>query len=269
MALFQPEPNRVNRVTTQAGAEYQRRVVERVRVIFPTLLNLLPSPYTSSVQGPQYTNELKAVAVELAKVELALDDIQKDRSYADTRTDFLFSLVGYLVFLNGKLPNTGFDDVEFKRFLLAVIKIYFKGSIPTAIREGVSLFLADNVTITENFLLIRQGASGYDISDQFGFQINIDNPSGAFPVDVFGQDANIRLIVDILRPAHTLFSIRYLFHDHYNPNNGSGVLDALRWRMSNYYYEDFRQYWEGIRDRDRLGAKVNGVVVGESHSADF
>ena len=135
--------------------------------------------------------------------------------------------------------------------------------------EGVALFLADNVTINENFLLVRRGASGLDISDQFGFQIDIDCPLGVFPPDVFQTDANVRLILNIIRPAHTLFRIRYIFHDSYNPNGGTGILDALRWRMSNYYYEDFRRYFGGIRDRDRLGVKTNNTVTDEDHSADF
>jgi hypothetical protein len=36
-----------------------------------------------------------------------------------------------------------------------------------------------------------------------------------------------------------------------------------------YYYEDFRSYWVGIRNRDRLGKKTNMAVTGEDHSADF
>lgn len=238
-------------------------------------MNLLPSNYLSRAEGPNYTVELKAVAVEIAKLELALEDVSYDGGFGTTRGEFLYSIIGYLVFLGGRLPDTAFDDVEFKRFLLSVIRIYFQGSIPASIREGVGLFVSENVTIFENFLLVRQGASGLDISDQFGFQIDIEGLGGAgLPPDLFLLDKNIRLIVDILRPAHTLFRIRYIFTDPFEPNppnedTTSPIVDAMRWRMANYYYDDFRIYPAGLRDRDRRGVKTNRLVVAESHSADF
>lgn len=269
MALFQRDPNRANHVVQQDGVEFQQVLARRAQTVLTTLMNLLPSNYISTIQGPNYTNELKAVAVEIARIEMALEAIESDQGFSETRTDFLYSLIGYLVFVNGRLPETGFDDVEFKRFLLSIIKIYFQGSVPQSMADGVALFLAENVSITENFILVRKGASGYDISDQFGFKIDIDCPDGVFPPDVFRTDANIRLVINIIRPAHTLFRIRYIFHDKYVPGGGAGILDKLRWRMASYYYDDFRRYHGGIRDRDRLGVKTSVSVTDEDHSDDF
>lgn len=271
MPRFVRDPQRLNYTIEQKGKEYNTRLAQRAQATLSTLLNLLPSNYVSSVQGPSYTNELKAVAVEISKIELAMEDIESDSGFTNTRSDFLYSIIGYLVFLNGRLPQTQFDDLEFKRFLLSVIKIYFQGSIPTSIKEGVSLFTSEDIQVIENFQLVRDGVSGYDISDQFGFQIDI---KGGAPGDVFTIDSNIRLILDIIRPAHTLFKIRYIFDDTYepnpeNPDNPGKVIDAYRWRMANYYYEDFRVYSAGIRDRDRLGVKTNEAVTNEDHSDDF
>lgn len=271
MARFIQDPSRLNYTIQQQGKEYQLRLTNRSQVIFTNLMNLLPSNYISTVEGPNYTLELKAVAVELARIELSLEDVDLDMDFKNTRSDFIYSLIGYMVFLNGKLPTTTFDDQEFKSFLLNVIRIYFQGSVPASLQEGVQLFVSDGVTVTENYLLIRAGASGYDISDQFGFQISIDSLNGGFPSDVFSVDANIRLILNIIRPAHTLFRIRYVFRDTYTPNPDAGgkVLDAFRCRLANYYYEDFRVFTQGLRDRDRLGVKVNQRVTAEDHSTDF
>lgn len=273
MARFNRNQNdRRNFTIQQKGKEYNLRLVQRAQAIFTNLLNLLPSNYISTVQGPNYTNEIKAVAVELARLELALEDVEYDSDFKNTRSDFLYSIIGYMVFLNGKLPKTSFDDVDFKNFLLNVIRIYFQGSVPGSMRDGVKLFISEGVTVTENFLLVRAGASGLDISDQFGFQIDIESIGGAgFPPDLFLVDSNIRLILDIIRPAHTLFRIRYIFNDDFTPNEDQGgkILDASRWRLANYYYEDFRVYPDGLKDRDRLGVKVNTAVAGEDHSMDF
>jgi len=267
------DPNRLNYTLQQSGKEFQLRLVQRAQSIFTNLMNLLPSNYISTIQGPSYTMELKAVAVELAKLELALEDVEFDSDFRNTRSEFIYSMIGYMVFLNGKLPSTDFDDQEFKQFLLNVIKIYFQGAVPASMREGVQLFISNGVTITENYMLVRSGASGLDISDQFGFQIDID-AIGGFPTDVFALDQNIRLILDIIRPAHTLFRVRYVLKDTYTPNpthvDQSGkIVDALRWRLANYYYDDFRVYPRGLKDRDRLGVKVNRKVVAEDHSMDF
>lgn len=271
MARFVFGANRLNSTIDQKGKEYNLRLMQRAQVIFSTLLNLLPSNYVSAVQGPNYTQALKAVAVELARIELALEDVDRDRQFATTRSDFLWSMVGYLVLVNSKIPQLGFSDEEFRTFFLNMIRIYFQGSIPQSMEDVVRLFISGDIRVTEAFLLLRQGASGLDISDEFIFDIDyIAPPGGGFPPNIFEADSAIRQILDLVRPAHTLFRIRYIFTDEYIPNDTIGkILDAMRWRMGIYHYEDLRSYWTGIRDRDRLGKKVNQYVVSEDHSSDF
>lgn len=265
MARFSIDPARLNFITTRAGKEYNLRVLQRAQAILSTLLGLLPSNYTSTVVGPNYTRELKAVAVEIAKIELALEDVNLDGEFIHTRSDFLFSIVGYLCFLNNRLPSLDFDDEEFRQFLLNLIRIYFKGSVPSAIKDAIGLFLKTDFQVLENFLLTRQGSAGLDISDQFGFQIDVATQN-QFPQEIFDLQSSIRIILDIVRPAHTLFTIRFIFTDDYNPNDPvDRVTDAMRWELQSYYYEDYRSYWAGLRDIDRLGKKENQIVIAEDH----
>lgn len=271
MARFTYDPNRLNYTVSQTGREYNLRLLQRSQAIFSTLLNLLPSNYISTIQGPAYTTELKAVAVELARIELSLEDVDRDRGFETTRGEFLYSIVGYLLLTNQRIPPLEFSDEEFRKFLLALVGIYFQGSVPKSIKDLVALLLSGEVVVTENFLLVREGASGLDISDQFGFNIDvIVPPGGGFPSNAMAIEATIKMMLDIIRPAHTLFRLRYIFRDQYFPNGPTGkILDAMRWAMLIYNYDDFRSYWAGIRDRDRLGHKVNQTVTGEDHSADF
>lgn len=276
MARFQFDNTRLNYTIQQKGKEYNLRLLQRAQTIFTTLLNLLPSSYVSAVEGPNYTVALKAVAVELARIELALEDVRSDYNFAlttqaQTRSDFLYSIIGYLVLVNGQIPPLQWDDATFRQFLINLIRIYFQGSIPQSMVDVVNLFFTGNITVTEDFLLVRQGAAGYDISDEFTFQIDITAPAGGgFPPNVFANDSATRLVLDLVRPAHTLFTIRYIFTDNYIPNDVFGIiLDSLSMNLGAYYYEDFRSYWVGIRNRDRLGKKTNTSVSGENHSADF
>lgn len=269
MARFVLDPKRVNHTIESKGKEYELRVLQRSQAIFSTLLGMLPSNYKSTIQGPNYTNELKSVALELSRIELALEDLNLDSDYRYTRSEFLYSIVGYLCFLNGRLPDFGFNDEEFRKFLLNLIKIYFKGSIPTSIQDAVALFTDMDFQITENFLLVREGAAGLDISDQFGFLATLEVEGNNVPANLFSIQSNIRTLVDIIRPAHTLFRIRYLFRDTYTGDTGQGVLDQMKWRMGVYYYDDARKYWGGVRDVDRLGVRTNTFVQAEPHSSDF
>ena len=78
MARLTFDANRLNSTIEQSGKEYNLRLMQRSQTVFSTLLNLLPSNYVSAVQGPNYTNALKAVAVELSRLELAIEDVAFD-----------------------------------------------------------------------------------------------------------------------------------------------------------------------------------------------
>lgn len=271
MPRFVTDPDRLNLTTSQSGKEYNLRLVQRAQTIFTNLMDFLPSSYISTIKGPNYSVELSAVATELARIELSLEDVNSDQDFTKTRTDFLYSIIGYMVFLNNKLPEINYDDLEFRTFLLNVIAIYFEGAIPPAMLEAVDLFFSGGPLLFENFLLTRNPNSGLDISDEFGFQVDVTDTATGFPADVFALDSNTRLILDIIRPAHTLFKIRYIFTDKYNPNptQGSVILDSSRGTLSSYCYEDLRVYPQGLFDIDRLGVKINRVVIAEDHSGDF
>lgn len=268
MARFEQDPLRLNHPVTPSGKEYNLRLIQRASAVFSTLLNLLPSTYIATVESANYTLDLKAIGIEIARLELALEDVDTDRSALTARPEFLYQVLGYLLFLNGKIPPVSFDSEEFRKFFLSVLRLYFSGSVPSTMKGAAELLFSTGVTITENFLLLRGGASGLDISDQWGFTITLDN-NNSFPPDFFNLDSALRQLIDVLRPAHTLFRFRVLFTDKYNPNDGQGVLDAMRWRMSNYYYEDARKYCEGILDKDTKGHKDSVVVTDEDHSWAF
>jgi hypothetical protein len=247
MPRLTPSPTRLNHTIQQSGKEYNYRLLQRGQAILNSLLLALPSTYLSTIQGPNYTIELKAVAAELARLELALEDVSDDQTVATVRSDFLYATIGYLIFLNGKLPKKSFSDEEFRKFLINLIRIYYQGSIPKSITELARLLISDDVIVRENFLLVRQNASGLDISDQWGFSIDVPI-QGPVPEDLFDTESTLRLIADVIRPAHTLFRLRYIFTDTYtpNPDDGGTILDQMSWRMSVYHYEDVRRYWGGV-----------------------
>ena len=265
MPRFQYDKNRLNYTTTQGGREFNFRLAQRAQAIFNTLMQLLPSNWISTVKGPNYTIELNAVAYELARLELSLEDVNTDQAFATVRTDFLYQVIGYMLF-NGQLPSLDYSDIEFRKFFIALIGIYFQGAVPAAIEAAANLLFDQLATTYENFLLVRQGASGLDISDEFGFRIDIACTNNEFPANTFMNDAALRMILQIIRPAHTLYQLRYVFQDAYPSDS---ITDTSNWKLDNYYYEDFRAYWDGLLDRDSLGRKLSKAVTGENHSKEL
>jgi hypothetical protein len=157
--------------------------------------------------------------------------------------------------------------VEFKNFLLTIVSIYFKGSTPNAIEQGIELFTDQNATILENFKLIGLPGSGVDISDQFTFDIIFEINGNNIPQDFINLDYNISLLVGIIKPAHTLYRIRYVFKDDYDAINT--ITDSFTWDMQNYGYDDVRKNWKGVFGVDRLGTKEKILVVSEDASNQF
>jgi len=266
---------RVNQNVFEGGEEWENRLLLAADEEFQILLKLLSSYWQSTVDGPNYARELKAMAIALARLRLTLGDIQNDTYYVATRTEFLYQVITSVVFPNPQtdgIPDLQKTDADFRTFLQDVIAIYFKGSIPDSIKKAVELITGGTVIVREAFLEARKPGSGYDISDEFGFEVEVILSSPG-SIDVFLADKNIRILLNIIRPAHTLFRVKYVLQDAYvgqkTKTNAHKVKDAFTFNLSDYGYEDFRKFFSGIYGVDPEGVRRSSDVVAEDHSADF
>jgi hypothetical protein len=268
---------RVNFNTFEEGEQYLNRLSDEANRNFKIFLTLLSSYWQSTIDGPNYTREIKAMAIELARIRLALDDIRTDTYYNRVRADFLYQVLTSVLFPQREgPPDTGLSDLDFRDFLLEIVKIYFQGSIPKSMKDAVELFVTGQVRIIEAFEEARIPGSGFDISDQFTFCIDVivDSPGST---DVFLADKNIRILLNIIRPAHTLYKLRFILEDEYlgqkdpdpDVNKPDKITDTFSFVLSCYGYEDFRRFVEGVEGIDLLGTKKAVPITGEDHSADF
>lgn len=266
---------RLNFNTFEDGEEYRNRLSEEANSNLRIFFTLLSSYWQSTIDGPNYAREIKAMSIELARLRLSLDDVRSDTYYTNTRTEFIYQVLTSVLFPKTTgAPDPQLSDLDFRDFLNSVLSIYFKGSIPDSMKRATELLVNGEVRIIEYYLEAMKPGSAYDISDEFGFGVDVllESLTG---VDVFLSDRNIRLLLNIIRPAHTLFRLRFILRDEYtgviNKNIGqfNKVLDSMIEDISNYGYEDFRKFVEGVKGVDFLGAKVVKSVTGEDHSADF
>jgi hypothetical protein len=238
------------------GKAYNAQVAEETDAVLKDLFAYLPSFYLSSIPSTNYGIELKAFATEVAKIKVLLDSISADTAFRSTRSEFLYSIVGHLIFLNGNLPKVSWSDAELRNFLIAIITIYFQGSTPASISQGIELFTNYGVSIVENY---QSTESSYDISDQFTFDIVFEISGNSLPQDFISLDNNIKLIVGIIKPAHTLFRLKYIFSDNVDVIN-TITDNYMHWDMNEYRYDDVRKNWRGQPGHSRLGVNTPVAV---------
>jgi len=261
----------------EAGEQYENRLITEANNIFQVFLSMLSSYWVSTIDGPNYARELKAMSIELARIRLALNDVRSDIRYSTTRTDFLYQVMSSVMFpADPGVPNPDLPDQDLKQLLLNILSIYFQGSIPASMKEAAELFVNAQVVVKEAFLEARKPGSGYDISDEFGFEIDVLFGSLA-GTDVLLSNRMMRILLNIIRPAHTLLRIKYVLQDTWNGqgnpdpsrDNLAKMADSFRFVLSNYGYEDLRKFVDGVQGVDDLGVKRPQRVLNEDHSGQF
>lgn len=265
---------RVNFNVYDSGQDFLNRLERESTRNLQSFLTLLSSYWRSTVDGPSYVRMIKAMCTELARIRLILEDSRTDAYYNQTRPEFLYQVLTSVMFPKGNIPDPKLPDLDFRDFLISVLASYYKGTIPSSMQDAINLFVGGRAKIVENFLEARDINSGLDISDQFTFDIDVllDSPND---INVFLADKNIKTIMSILRPAHTLYRIKYILQDEWlgqkdlDKNIAGKVVDELHVDIFNYGYEDFRRYCAGVDGLDRLGVKVPIDIVDEDHSDQF
>lgn len=262
---------RLNFSAYESGEEYINRLKDETDKAFKVLLALLSSYWQSTIDGPNYARELKAVAIALARIRLSLDDVRADTDYRSTRAEYVYQTLTSMLFPKRYgAPDPGFGDREFVEFLRNVVEVYFAGSIPESMKRATELVTHGmEVVVHENFLESRDPTSSLDISDEFGFRIDVMLPSPS-SIDVMLADKNVRILMNVIRPAHTLYRLRFILSDEYvgnkTDNQPHKVMDAFRMALSDYGYEDFRRFVHGMKWIDHLGVKESKSVTAESHT---
>jgi hypothetical protein len=268
---------KLNANAYESGEAYLSSLQDEVERNFAILLSLLSSYWKSTVDGPNYARSIKAMATAISQIRVSLGDVFNDSEYAATRGEFINQVVTSLVFPK-EAPDLDSSDIDFRHFLVSVIPLYFRGSVPSSIRDGVELLTKGKVVVYAMYEEARKPGSGFDISDEFSFGVDVllDSPG---QTNMFLSDRNVRILLQIIRPAHTLYRLRFILRDEYlghqtkpvqgHPYQPNKVLDAPAADLANYSYDDFRKFVLGVKDVDPYGFKTPKYVTAENHDADF
>jgi hypothetical protein len=257
-------PSQMPYPAVESGQEWNRLIKLEEAKITASLLGLLPSTFVAEVPSPNYAIHLKRVARELARIRVELSRVVDDRFFNATRSEYVYQMIAYFVYVHGNSPE-GLSDTDFKTFLLDVIAIFFQGSTPKSMQDAAALLFSDVGTplVREMSAEASIPGSGWGVSDTHKWLIDLHVDT--LPADLFTLIDQLNVLIRIVKPAHTLYSIRFVFSETFTP-----VVDGVsQFDLKAHWYEDFRKYCDGVRGVDRLGVKEPIVETLESHTADF
>ena len=247
--------------TIEGGSEYNKKVQEEAQFIMQRFLKMLPSNYVSQKTGPFYTLQFKAMAEALARVQISLQQVGLDYSYENTRSELMWQILGSMVFPkvteNQLQPPIVEGDVSYREFLSRMVVLLLKGSTKLSVEEGAGLLADADVTLIEKSVASQLENSAWGFDDQFTFEVNVEKNGGTdFPHNPFDLHYNVRVILDALKPAHTLFEYRHVFREVF----GYVFQDEMFLQQEMYYYDDFRKYCLGVKNL--VG---QGIVLSDRH----
>lgn len=261
-------------LNTELGVTQERVKTEIVESILSVFSELLPSNYVSGVRGPFYTLQYQAAAESLADLQMAVQEVFADSIFDLTRPEFLFQLLGSLVFPDGEQRGVPVvdGDVSYRSFLHRILLLMLEGSTPENIAAAAQAVYGDDALITVREPGLGEAAAE---SDRFRFGVEvtyqdgtlspfrlfntgeilpegiettegelIEVPNDIFPPDVAQSLRNAQIVLGALKPAHTVFEIRHVFREFFGIIFAEESFSAL----TQYEYEDFRRYCRGRRE---------------------
>lgn len=160
-----------------SSSERERQIEDAIMAQF---LTRLPSNYVSQVQGPIYTNIFRAVAKRLAEFQVEAELASDDPRYDLTRSEFLYQILGRVVFPDAMRPRSELVDVDgdvpLRDFLREMVVLLLEGSRKDPVEKGVGLLSDLGIDIVETVAHERKPGSGVGLEDQFEIEVNAVSP---------------------------------------------------------------------------------------------
>lgn len=247
-----------------SGQQGARRLRDITNAILRAFQQVLPSNYVSEIPGPYYILQYQAIAEQMAKVQLALEDVGLESDVDFARPEFLWQMIGTLVFPDPRQSPRGIPEVSgdltYREFLRRMILLLLQGATKEAVQEGLTLLTEAVVEVIAKVDFSHRAISAWGFGEQHEFEINVlcqtvftDPATGdlvvgeigtGFPVDPFRVLRNNLRILRALKPAKAVFEYRHLFLDAF----GDLFTDQPFFELDPWHYEDFRKFCCGMKE---------------------
>ncbi len=217
---------------------WRQKVAEIADQIMQFFQDNLPSNYVATTDGPEYRDHWRVAAIALATIQVQALEVSADQT-AETRGEFIGQLLGRLLLPNG-LPNLD-SDQGMRDFLLGLTPYLLQGATASAIEQAVQI-LSSGATVLE--------------ADAFTFDVLLEGNNTFGGVNPVTLEQNVRLVLEALRPAHTVYQLRHLFRESVPAivDTVSRPDSTLTVGLASNYYEDLRSFWVGVQS---IGSTAN------------
>lgn len=221
------------------GKGYYQRLTNQHFKHYFNQRNLLSSVYNEQNQSTNYAIQLRARAYELARFRLLLEEVMKDQYVPEARSEFLYKNFGSYLQIEHPYFFEDESDEFYRDFIIALMAVVLRGSKKSAIIDGLRIFTRGlPFDVTEIYLDCRERK--FQKLRMDGFELN-PNPLTKIEslVACDKSDTNIFLVrfdmdarppgsklnyivqgveyfLDILKPAHTAYIIKWAFGDEFN-----------------------------------------------------
>jgi hypothetical protein len=262
-----PAPN-----PAEEGQAYLGEKRQLTQEILAAFRRVLPSNYVAQTTGPWYSIQFQAMAEQLAEIQISSTEVLKDSAWDFTRPDFLWQMLGSLVFPDATLGIPQIEgDLAYRDFLQKMVLFLLQGATRDSLVGGLEALDPDFVVeVVERYLDTppRNPNGGYTLLDQFTIDVFVETLSGGFPEDPFRTQTNAQLVLSALKPAHVLYSYSYLFRDAFEKVADDG--GGLSLDIDSYYYEDLRKWCLGAeRIEGSLGTTLQDRTLFSDPSYSF
>jgi|GEM_PF-1753936 len=249
---------------SQTGQQAIRTLRDIVDSILRTFQQVLPSNYVAEIPGPYYVLQFQAAAEELAKIQLALEEIGLESDVDFARPEYLWQMIGTLVFPDTTKAPVGIPEVDgdltYREFLRRMILLLLQGATLKVQEQGLELLTQAVIDVIAKVDWSDREISAWGFGEQHEFEINVlcrtiftDPTTGeliegalgtGFPPDPFVALRNNLRILRALKPGKALFEYRHLFLDAF----GDLFTAEPFIQLDPWYYEDFRKFCCGMKE---------------------
>lgn len=253
----------------ESGQDYIHKVQQETDRIMAQFASVLPSNYVSRISGPSYIIQYRAAAEQLARFLITAQEVFKDSDWSRTRPEFLWELLGSVVF-----PDTGQEnlpqvdgDVTYRAFLRRMVAFLLRGSTASVMSEAAASLTEGEVQLVERFIEARTAGSPYTIDDQFFVDIFIEGPEDQpIPEDPAVFQSNLFQVLRALKPAHVLYGYTHLLREVFGPL----FTDELTGDVLAHRYDDLRKFCYGTASvSGSAGVTLRGKTMFSDASRSF
>lgn len=251
------------------------------------------SNWVSQITGPYYTLQYQAFIEQVADFTVVAEQAAIDGNFEFTRSEFLYQIIGSLVFPDTRrgIPRLP-GDVTYRTFLQQMVDLLLSEATAENQRQGIQIMTNALVTVIEKHIAGRQDPNTFwKANFQHEFEINVEgkgswtiiNDEGleeiiegdfgtGFPKNPFLLDQwvailrnNATIVLRALKPAHNLYEYRHLFREFYGE-----IADSVSMDASAYFYDDFRKFCQGAKElRSDAGVTLTDRSLFSDVTLDF